>query len=299
MATLTIFANFYINDKEGFLRMQDSFRSFKNINAKKWIINVRGKYKFDTLFFLHNNLGDILTPYTLESKNGWFYDTKQMLKDINTDYVFLWVEDHVNLVDTDKYKNILNEMKENGSEYLNYSFWCFGKPMKEYSVLKKYERDNIYTFLFDKEAHRKVSQYRPYIVSLLGIFSQEFFKKIINKEPGFLRQWSKFTPLDFEKRYHQTEWLPVKYAIPKYELFASIDDDLGCEGYSLQSRDIYPKRVLRGVGRKVKNPITPSKIFFRQHVRKYIPDIMYSKKIQAGTYVNRLRLYISLLIHGE
>ncbi|WP_157834490.1 hypothetical protein [Candidatus Ruthturnera calyptogenae] len=49
--TLTIFANFRINNEERYQRMKDSFESFKDIKAQKWVINVRGSYKLKTIFF--------------------------------------------------------------------------------------------------------------------------------------------------------------------------------------------------------------------------------------------------------
>ncbi len=49
MTTLTIFANYFINDEERFLRLKDSFWSFKDVNPLKWVINVRGKYKSEVL----------------------------------------------------------------------------------------------------------------------------------------------------------------------------------------------------------------------------------------------------------
>ena len=50
--TLTIFANFRINNEERYQRMKNSFMSFKDINAQKWVINVRGSYKLKTILFL-------------------------------------------------------------------------------------------------------------------------------------------------------------------------------------------------------------------------------------------------------
>ena len=49
--SLTIFANFRIDNEERYLRMQDSFLSFKDISAEKWVVNVRGPYKERALIF--------------------------------------------------------------------------------------------------------------------------------------------------------------------------------------------------------------------------------------------------------
>ena len=54
---VSVFANFRINDEERLQRLKDSFQSFKDIKCNNWFINVRGKYQFDALFYLHENLG--------------------------------------------------------------------------------------------------------------------------------------------------------------------------------------------------------------------------------------------------
>lgn len=294
MATLTIFANFYINDEERFLRMKDSFMSFKDIEAKKWVINVRGKYKFETLFFLHDNLGDKLIPHTLESEKGWFNDTRLMLDSIDTDFVFFWVEDHINLINIKKYEEILNEMKESNSEYLCYSWWFFGESIEPYKALEKKEYNNISTFLLDKEFMRKIEHQKVYIISMAGFFSTQLFKKIIANGPPLLRAYSKFCPFDFEKGGGDTEWLPIHYALPKYELFASIDD--GGQGYSLQSRGLYPKRILRPEAPLVQIPRW--KLVFRTKIKEYIPEIIYKKSIEVVIFYNKATRHTSLLIKG-
>ena len=51
---------------------------------------------------------------------------------------------------------------------------------------------------------------------------------ILNLEGG-----QRKTPFDFEK-HHDTHWLPLRMSIPKFELFACLDDDNSVDGYSLQ-----------------------------------------------------------------
>ena len=54
--SLTVFSNFRINDEERLIRLKDSFYSFKDICAEKWVINIRGKLKENTKSFLKNEL---------------------------------------------------------------------------------------------------------------------------------------------------------------------------------------------------------------------------------------------------
>ena len=110
--SLTIFSNFRINTEENFLRMKDSFNSFKNVKIDKWVINFRGSYKDKSIKFLSEELGDKLIKFELNSNKGWFHDTKKMLNNINTEFVFYWIEDHINISKIDYINRIISEMSE-------------------------------------------------------------------------------------------------------------------------------------------------------------------------------------------
>ena len=64
-----------------------------------------------------------------------------MLPQIDTDFVFFWIEDHLNMVDVKKYDNILFEMKENKVDHLTYSWW-HDKGKELYSSLNSIETKN-------------------------------------------------------------------------------------------------------------------------------------------------------------
>ena len=53
--SLVVFANFRIDNEERYLRLKDSFFSFKDISAEKWVINIRGSYKEQTKNFLQEH----------------------------------------------------------------------------------------------------------------------------------------------------------------------------------------------------------------------------------------------------
>jgi len=245
--TLTIFANFRINNEERYQRMKDSFDSFKDINAQKWVINVRGSYKLKTILFLRENLGEKLYPHLIESGKGWFYDTKSMLHQIDTDFVFFWIEDHINMTDIKKYDNILLEMKKNEVDNLLYSWWHDGtRKILKYINGKQTNNLNIYDMSLDNVHKIEKNIRRPfYIVSAVSISSLKFFSKIINTDHPKLKRWPKKTPFDFEKKSTDTKFLPFNFALPKCELFASIDDDNGAKGYSLINRRQYHNRLSR------------------------------------------------------
>ena len=71
---------------------------------------------------------------------------------------------------------------------------------------------------------------------------QVFFQQI-NRLLGYhLPLYPKQTPYNVELDYSRIDILPLKYAFPNREMFASIDDDGFVEDYSLIHRGLYPPR---------------------------------------------------------
>ena len=278
--TLTIFANFRINDEERFLRMQDSFNSFKNIKAQNWIINVRGNYSKNVMDFIKNKIGDKAMLFNNESGNGWFYDSRELLEHIKSDFVMIWIEDHKNLQKVSVLNSIVNEMFVSKSDYLNYTWWFFGKANNMYTKISKNEYNHIQTFNLNKDNTKDIKAIddrSPYLISLPSIFSKNLFTKILMKNYPLFRRWPKETPFDFEKKFKDIHWLPLRMSISKNELFACIDDDNGVEGYSLHSRGLYPMRELRPVVKVSEKSILKknciyfsSKIFSKFFKKNYI-----------------------------
>ena len=244
MALLNIFANFYIDSHERYLRMIDSFNSFKDINAEKWIINTRGKYAEETMLFLRENLGTILIAHQRHSKEGWFHDTRQMLSDIDGDYVLFWLEDHINLAEIDVLDKIVSEMKEKDLDYMPHTWWQKGRLRERYQGVPLTNGRYIDYFEHNVTNNPTIQSNvgGSYLISSASICKLSFFTKIVLADDPIPKRWPKETPFDFEKAPNDTHWLPITVALPRQELFASIDCDHGCDGYSLQSRGIYPVR---------------------------------------------------------
>ena len=246
---LTVFANYFINSHERLLRLKDSFSSFERINPERWVINIRGMLRDQAEEFLKANIApEKLNIFHLNSRWGWFHDSRKMLASIESDFILFWVEDHINLAPTSSYRGILAEMRANQVDLLRYSWWCLGRMPKRYEGIPKVQGDYIQAFDVTRQAHELVQKNSPgsYLIDIPCIFKAAFFKRIVNTRlDPWLPRFSIQTPFDFEKNSRDLHWLPFKKAIPNFELFASIDDDLGVEGYSLQSRGLYPIRESR------------------------------------------------------
>ena len=88
MVKYTVFANFYIDTEERYLRMKDSFFSFYKSNVYDWNINIRGKYKNKVKIFLQENISKNLNIFFLESKKGWVFDTLNISNYFKTNIIF-------------------------------------------------------------------------------------------------------------------------------------------------------------------------------------------------------------------
>lgn len=252
VVSLTIVANFRIDSEERFLRMKDSFNSFREANIAKWVINVRGAFKKEATEYLRGNLGRNLAAYEIETGKGWFHDTNTMLPSITSSLVMFWIEDHIFMQTITDFNRVIQELHEASIEYFQYSWFANALLPAQFSKLECNEADTFLYLDFGRKENevrqqscKKLYGREYYIISACGIFSLGMFKKILSKRDPLYRRWPKETPFDFEKRSYDVHWLPMRIAVPKEEFFTPIDDDNGIEGTSLQSRGLYPMRVER------------------------------------------------------
>jgi hypothetical protein len=252
---LSVFANFRIDSNERFNRLKDSFLSFKDCDIDNWVINIRGNFKNEVAIFLSENIisTDIQITY-LESPSGWIFDSLRLVDSIKNDYVFFWIEDHILTNKTHVLDEVVLELRLNKIDHLHYSWFHFGKNINIFKLNNFFETKNLLyknlKFLnnlqwqFSTKFH--YNNYN-YLVSCCSISSKNFFIKILECRTPFVKRWPSATPFDFEKRPFDFDILPATIAVPKKELFASIDDDHGQTGYSLISRGKYIKREDRSI----------------------------------------------------
>jgi hypothetical protein len=280
---LTIFANMLISNPRRLQHFKDSFYSFKEI-SDDWLVNIRGDLRNEAIVFLQEELGDKLILFELlDDKRiggGWFKNSLEILEKAKYDYIFVWNEDHLNLVSQEIYSKIIKEMVKENVDYLMYSWWIFGKYRKNFVLenLEKHKYIDI-VYLTKKLWKQQLKKgHDKYIISMTGIFKKKFLIKLLKKERcklpiwfttnifrtmilldklgikfnhrqyydfinrlvfGKLTKWSNNYPFDLEKSPYRWDILPIKMGLPKYELFACIDDDLGYLGSDLISRGLY------------------------------------------------------------
>ncbi len=252
----SVFANFRIDTPERLEALKISFKSFNDKKIKNWVINIRGKYKSETKKYLIQKCKSKIKVFHFESSKGWMHDSGKIIKFLKSELVFFWFEDHVCLKSRKKYLfECAKDMKKNDVDQMLYSFWHSGDELKGLEGINKNKTKNIVFFNLNKFSLKTRNENRAklglekfeFIINGVSIFKKKFFFKIINTRKPWRRRYNKLLPFDFEKRNQDKFWLPINYAIPKKEIFASLDDDHGEKGYSLISRKIYPNIFSRTI----------------------------------------------------
>ena len=257
---LTVFANFKIDSHERFRRLKDSFFSFKDCKIDNWVINIRGDFKEDVANFLKLNIRSThIQIFHLESSAGWISDSCDIICKIKSDYVLFWIEDHILTEKPHVLDYIVSEMRSNNIDHLHYSWFHFGKNLNIFKHTSYYESENLIfknltlknNIFWQLSSKLRFGNYN-FLVSCCSISKTDFLIKILTCKSPFIKRWPIETPFDFEKRSFDFDVLPAKIAIPKNELFVSIDDDHGEVGYSLISRGSYIRREERGLTSPIK-----------------------------------------------
>jgi hypothetical protein len=292
MGLLTVFANFRIDSEERLLRMQDSFHSFCEADIETWVVNIRGPLKKEAAEFLRTNLGGRLKLFELESKKGWFHDSRQMLHEINSEYIFFWIEDQLCVSGVNYFNQVVAEMKMFGAEYLLYTAFHDGEGIRSFDGLSSLDSDAIIAVNYDRKSHKRRMRFvssnklicATFIISCCCIVKWSLFKRIILENDPLIKRSPMETPFDFEKNQRDTHWLPMRVAQTKREFFAFIDDDHGREKHSLISRGLYPNRISRAAMLEIRESnLKRSSSLFHRRVFYYYREIInrcYSKIIR-------------------
>lgn len=302
--SLTIFANFHIDNLERFQRMKDSFNSFLKINPDQFVINIRGKFKYDAGKFLKKRLNKKLKLFYLNNKRGWFYDSMIIYKKITSKYVFFWIEDHIFISSSKTFKNCLKEMKKYNVDQLQYSF-LHDEMRKTWAISPaQIVGEHIKVLNLNSSVCSKIRTKLKrdfYTVSCVQIFEKNFFLKVLSSKRPYLKRWPRHLPFDFEKKSKDKISSNICFALPHVELFAVIDDDHDNPGYSLISRKKYPNRILRKNLRKLEfNELHQSYRFWNYNkLDKFLKNSKYLKNFIVKILYLVKRIFYTINLYGN
>ena len=236
---ITILANIRINSKKRLKHLKDSFSSFNQI-SDNWLINIRGKYRIQTMIFLQKNLGERATIFELlDDDLGWSTNCLTMLKSAKHNHIFVWVEDHVN-ISPQKYLNkVIKEGVLNKVDFLFTTWWRFGYKYQRFDklgFLNKHKTVSIINLTKDKWLKFTTNKYRPYLIPMQGIFKKKLLIKIMQAD-------QKMWPVKISYAFFKIIDILIKLGFKeeKQEIFKRINK---YTGYSLRR---YPRQTPFGI----------------------------------------------------
>ena len=251
MSGISVFANFLINDQSRLNELKLSLNSFYKSKIDSWYINIRGEKKNEAKKIILKKIpSNKANFFFLDSKKGWMHDSSQISKEIKTKYIFFWIEDHICVGGIKYFNEIIKSLIDKDIDYMPYSWFFFKNNIKSIKFLKPKEDKNIYYLNYTKEKHKKRLYFWKkkrlildiYIISACSIMKTSLFRKLTTSRDKLFLKWSKKLPFNFEKDQYDMHWLPYRLALPKKELFASYDDNLGSSNYSLLARKKFNKK---------------------------------------------------------
>ena len=237
---LVIFSNFKVDDYMRLEHLKYSLESMKPFYNNLWCLNIRGSLKYKVSDLIRKTIPNSQITY-IQSNKGWMIDSKNIIENIHFKHLFYWVEDHVLISSNNHTKEIITNISELNIDYMPTSWWS----EKRYSI--QYDQINFKEYNYTKVATIKVIHLEflkanglGFLNSLTGIYSKDYFLKIVNIVLRKKNKWPKSFPFDIERTIQDQDVLPQKLLIPKVEFCACIDDDHFEEGYSLVSRGVVP-----------------------------------------------------------
>ncbi|CAO6130746.1 hypothetical protein MCEMSEM45_00229 [Candidatus Pelagibacterales bacterium] len=287
---ITFFANIKIDEISRLNRFKKSFYSIKSIKPDLWVINIRGKFsKFAYAFLKKNIKKNKLILFKLNSKLGWFYDTRKMLAYIKTELVFIWNEDYIYNSKLHSILNIIKDMHKLKIDQFQYSIGP--ETEKIYRILGCKETKFFYYKKIDKKINLKLrkfnqiieykNKYNKYIISACSILNLKTFRKVVLSNHPPIKRWSKYSPYDFEKSHLDLDFLPITIAFPKnIYLFKDIDyERIGSSVYL--ENGIYKLKKNYLIFKIIKLPAKIIIIFLRELLNSLLLKLFKKKYLYA------------------
>lgn len=296
---VSLFANFRIDSIERLQRMRDSLSSMHGIRFLNYVINIRGSLKYEAKYFIERSISEGLIISTEDDARGWMDQSLDLAEKLSSDRIFIWVEDHIFISSPNLFLETIEEAFNAGADCLYYSFLT-PAITSQYSSLEIYE-DGLHCKMFEI-SHNSIKKNLPWIrgkliytSSLVTIVTKNRFVNRLTDFKSELLRWPHETPFNFERIWASETLNKVIVAIPKKELFASIDDDLDAN-YSLISRGLYPNRINRDQLRigegltkiffiSIKNSIKGKKILLISVIFSLMRSIYYTFRYKYYLHV--------------
>lgn len=265
------------------------------------LLRVRGEYAIEVKQSLTHfrNLIVIVGDDFLE----WRKQTFEDLLLIESDYVFLFNEDHMPIMKQADFFSLFNEIKHFRVDIFQYSWFQqyqqFRLGMK---CLGSLGSDKLISIKLSKRTLRQLLKWdRRWVVSLTCIYNRSLLLRILGSVRPIWRTKDPRSPHDVEQRPESTFFLPLIFGTTTEELGVALDDDNTVANSSAISRGLYNgERSPRGENHdSIKAPISRLQKLSSSspinHLRKKLPSNVKASIYKFLLFPNSL--FYTLQVH--
>ena len=182
--SISLLINTFINDELKFnhfkITLSDIYTFFDEIHFK-----VRGIYKDDCLKYIKTKKKENLFIYQHLDDKDWVSTTLEIVKNISSQSVFLYNEDHKLNCKRTYFNNVINEFNYQRVDFICYSFFRATK-LGMYNILPLNPKRGNFINFFDlnKRKIKLIGKISPsyYYITLISIFSKKYLKTILLSE---------------------------------------------------------------------------------------------------------------------
>lgn len=293
---LSIIFNVYIANDDKFHRLIESISRLESLSNIEVLVSVRGPMAQRVADILEDDKRCQWKISHLELRDdgdSWMCVTKSLLEKINAETVVICQEDHW-LVNSHLLWELYLDFKEKEIDYAGISFHPqvlnTSKTYGRFSVPAD-DTGNLTTYAFHNRKDTK-DLYSLFAISLLGMFSREYLANLLGKRLEYPIFYPSSTPFVFERKFRSKSIYPLRLAVPKFEIFACVDDDHGIPGYSLNSR-------MGLVTTKQVNHRGPILDFLARVSNKYILKINHDSRLRLISIIGTplwVKYYLDYLV---
>jgi hypothetical protein len=249
---ITILFNIRLNSDYRLKRFIKSIELIKDSNTTDLSIRIRGSHAKVAIKYaevlLKNHSGNI-SFWEQSSYQNWKLDTLEQVRADNNQFFFITQEDHLLNTGIEFFDQFNNELIKIKPDFIPVSFfqnYNFIKPLLPLDKHKSGETMNYWSITKSEwQNTQKIQKF--YLLSFVGIYEISLLKHCLKSEKPYIKRFSVNSPYHFEKREIEDSVFPIRFALPKKEIYCCIDDDHGFPGSSLISKGLYNFDVERSI----------------------------------------------------
>lgn len=236
---MLIYGNILIDDQERLELFKLTLPGWLEFWDSQCLLRIRGKLACEASAFASQfaRVTVNLDSHYLQ----WRFQSYVDLKEVNSTYVVIFLEDHLILSDKSKAPLLLKELESKAIDIFQYSWFMQYSGFRTGEIAFELQQGNLGTYsTVDKSFVRSLPEsHRTQFCSLSSVFRRDFLVELLSSSRPWVRKYDPRSPFDVEQSPNSTWYLPINFGLPNFEIAACIDDDNGVAGYSLVSRGMF------------------------------------------------------------